>query len=222
MDWTDVRIGSFVVLFLAVSLPADGQDVRVGVRAGPSVSSVHGETEDITMNGQLNLSPTLGPALSGFVEVQQGNWVLPRVDLTYVQKGTTVQGRVKLYCVIPCPNAYARIDDTYHFSYLEISTIGGGRLPISESWTPKIFVGQFLGVRLQSEGPDGESFEQMRKTTYGLLVGAAIEYTVDGENAIALDVRYHRALTFLSSEGDLEGLRIDGLTVGLEYAFLVR
>lgn len=222
MDWTWVRIGSVLVLLLAVSQPAEGQDVRFGLRAGTSVSSFYGDADDLTAGGQLDLSPVLGPVLTGSIEVQQGRWIVPRVELTYVRNGAAVHGRAQreIVCIAPpCPDSDIRVDRRYRISYLKIPTIGAVRFPIFDRWASEIVVGQYLGVTLQSNVSQGNAVEPVRKTTYGLLAGGALEYAVGAGNAIAFDARYSRALTSLSSQGDLQGLRIDGVTVGLKYLF---
>lgn len=195
-----------------------GQEVRLGVEGGVSVSSFQGNTEDLTAQGQLTLSPVVGPVVGGFVEMRVWKWFFPRFGAKYVQKGGAVRGRVDLVCVAPCPDAYVSVDEMYRMSYLELPMGGTVRLPVFGAWVPKMYLGQFVGFRLTTDVPEGNSFERSRESTYGLSFGGALEYSLDEKKAVTVGVRYSRSLSRLFTE--TEDLRIDGLGVVVEYTTL--
>lgn len=210
-------IGTLVLLLFAAPRPADGQDVRLGLRVGTSLSSFRGDTESVTDRGHLNLSPHIGPALSGYAAIQGGRWIASRLELAYVQKGGSVSGTSEVVCFVPpCPTF--QIDETYRISYLEVPMLATVRLPLPGRFSPQIHVGQFVGFTLDAELPERGEFDEVRRTSYGLLIGAGLDYSLKSGRALTLDVRYNRSLNTFSED---ENVRVDGLTIGLGYTSLL-
>lgn len=211
--------GGLLVLCFVVPHSVAGQEVRLGVESGVSVSSFQGNTEDLTAQGRLTLSPVVGPVVGGFVEMRAWKWFFPRVGAKYVQKGGAVRGRMDLVCVAPCPDAYVSVDEMYRISYVEVPIGGTIRLPFFGSWVPGIHVGQYVGFKLRGNLPKRSSFDGIRDSSYGLLIGGTLEYSFDTRGAITLGLRYNRSLNGFSSEEE-EKLRVDGLTVTVGYTAL--
>jgi len=207
--------GVLLLLLFVTPNPAGGQDLHLGLRAGTSLSSLQGDTEDLVSRGHLELAPNLGPAFSGYLEIQGREWIASRLELKYVRKGASITGTSKPVCIAPpCPTF--QIDETYRISYVEVPMLTTLRLPLGGALVPGIHLGQFLGFALDTDLPREGKFEDVKNTAYGLLVGATLGYSFESGEKLHLDVRYSRSLNTLS-EGD--DFRVDGVAVGVGYTF---
>ena len=211
--WT----GLLLLFPFVVPNSAGGQNLHLGVRAGMSLSSLRGDTEGLVSRGQLDLAPNLGPAFSGYVEIQGREWIASRLELKYVRKGGSITGTSKPVCIAPpCPTF--QIDEAYRVSYVEVPMLTTLRLPLGGALVPGIHLGQFIGFTLDADLPSEGKFEDVRSTAYGLLIGATLGYSFESGERLHLDVRYSRSLNTFSEGHDF---RVDGLAVGVGYTFSV-
>jgi len=202
------RIGliAAAVLFLGLGAPASaqmGRGLEVGIKAGPTFSTVSVDDDDGT-----DFSNRTAFGVGAFLRIPLGSLIAFQPELLYVGKGTKATG--------------ADLEDVelgLELNYIEIPLLIQIPFGAGQGATPFIFAGPSLAFEtgctfsLESEGAsldldcdegDEEDLElERKKFDYGAIIGAGLRLPL-GSGAFHIEARYTLGLANLddSASGD--------------------
>lgn len=208
-----------------------------GLKTGLNIANLTGKDVDIVAEG---LKSKLGINGGVFVNLGISNVFSIQPELLYSQKGWKIEIEDKgdmfgnNYTIF-----YSGI---YKYNYIDIPVLVVLSIPVSENFTPKLFLGPSLGINLSAKGKlsikvdysqeleehgftdyeedDEADLKEFTKTTdYGLVTG--VNFEISG---FIIEARYSLSLNtfFALEEGEEYDIRNSVVSIMIGYSFSSR
>jgi len=218
------------ILLFAVFVEAHAQPVDIGLRAGRTVSTFQGNTGAITRGGALDAQSRQGFHISGFVSIPLNDVFALRPELTYVQKGASVNDTRAFGTG---PDGPVKVREDYRFSYLQLPLLLEARIPIGRAFQSYLLLGPSIGANLQAniERNDEVVTEAIPESEVhgfevGFTTGFEFGYNVGQSGTATLGVHYDLGINQVvmddnaaARKGKEAEFRNGALTLSLGYRF---
>ncbi len=219
-----------------------GQDMKWGLRGGPTVSSLRGDLfalvevtsareEGAPLVYVTGTKVRKGVQLTGFVTLPVRNWLSVQVELQYVQKGISIELGEYENCGSPlilCRSDLLRKSVFfYRLSFLQLPALLKVRLPFGEAFSASLVGGASVGGPLQTVLATTDSWfsgiASVRtpdaRGEVGAVLGVEMSYRLGAGGTIILDARLNPGLTDLPLNRSPSSVRTATGAIGLGYAF---
>jgi hypothetical protein len=229
------RVCVFVALIaagLALSVPAQAQDVRVGTRTGVVQSTLQGALFYPALGfegGEVRTSRQTGMQVGGFVAVSLSDRLAVRAELQYAQKGAAIRGEWAGTCGSPlalCVRPSLR--GTYRTSYVQLPVLLTWHQPLGHGLGLRLLAGpsvdllvdtQIVTDNLSASALPQNALSPMSHETLGAVAGMEVQYDVSAAGALVLGGRYHPGVTEIDMLNVDSTIRSRAFVLSLGYFF---
>lgn len=208
-----------------------------GLKTGLSIATLSGKDVDALVEG---LKPKQGINGGLFLNIGAGNVFSIQPEILYSQKGWKME-REDQYDTLG-NNYTSFLSVIYKYDYIDIPVLVVLSIPVSENFTPKLFLGPFLGINLSAKGKfsmrvdysqeleeygfidyeeeyEADLKEFTKTTDYGLVTG--VNFDISG---FIIEARYSLGLDtfFASAAGEGVDIRNSVISIMAGYSFSSR
>jgi hypothetical protein len=208
----------------------DAQDLEVGVQAGGSLATFHGNTGAITRGGAIDHQRREGLFVGGYVSIPFTPVLSFRPGLTYVQKGASVDDTRAFGVGSSDP---IRVEESYKFSYLQLPLLLEARFPVAGAFHSSVLLGPSVGVNVQKSIERNEDVQteaipesEVNPLELGVVGGVELGYNLGGAGTVTLGTQYDIGVNQIipnddaaAEKGKEAEFRNGAFTVSLGYRF---
>lgn len=207
---------AFVALALVADAgPARGQGLSLGVEGGATSSDMS------VSDGSLDLDRTTGYRVAGVLRFGFAGPVGIQTGVGLAQKGAAV----------PTTGTGLQGDMDFNLSYVEVPLLLTASIPLPSPVSPRLFAGGQVGFESScdmttdisgvsgsvdcSSDQLGEAALATNGTTFDLVVGGGVDFSLAGPLTLTLDGRYDLGMSDISdvSDASAASLRNRAMTV---------
>ncbi len=205
--FASLLIGACLVVVGSIPPQASAQDVRMGLRAGPTFGFLSdGATPFAGGQSTTNANPRLNLHAGAFLLLPLTEALSLQPELLYIQKGGHFSQ--------PLSERYSV--ERYRLSYVQGLMLGRGALPLRGRLSAYAVAGLSLDLALggtvrrdarSAEGTfkdriDLMAHNHLRRWDVGLVVGAGLGYRVGATGRLSIDLRYNPGLRSVFSDSE--------------------
>lgn len=231
------KIASFLLLVALGLGVCHGQNVEVGILTSGNAANLNGDKKEVGealagTEGTYDFETRTGWRIEFLTKVGLTESFAVRPGIAIAEKGTNLQVSSATFVT---PGGTVSADGVVNtdYTYIEVPVLAEYTFLAGNRFSPYITggpwaaftTGSYETIKVTRENSSGESAEVINRsedveisgTDFGATAGGGLEYTVDDDSYIFVEVQYSRGFSDTQDEGSIE-LTTEAITYGIGFS----